>query len=143
MNVAAGYIDAKYSSVSPAAASQGITVDNKIPKTPKYKVTLGPQYDIFLPNSATLTLAADVTRTASMYNDAPNTPELYRPSVTNLNADVHYTSSDGRYELTLGGTNLTDKRYIVVGSTNGAEGQVAGTYSRPREWYSTLRVKLF
>ncbi len=143
MNLAAGYIDAKYSSVSPAAASQGITVDNKIPKTPKYKVTLGPQYDIFLPNSATLTLAADVTRTASMYNDAPNTPELYRPAVTNLNADVHYLSSSGRYELTLGGTNLTDKRYIVVGSSNGAEGQVAGTYSRPREWYTTLRVKLF
>jgi iron complex outermembrane receptor protein len=142
VNLAAGYIDAKYSSVSPAAASQGITVDNKIPKTPKYKVTVGPQYDIYLPNSATLRLAADVTRTASMYNDAPNTPELYRPAVTNLNADIHYLSSDGKYELTVGGTNLTDKRYIVVGSTNGAEGQVAGTYSRPREWYTTLRVKL-
>jgi iron complex outermembrane receptor protein len=40
----------------------------------------------------------------------------------------------------VGGTNLGDKRYITVGSANGAEGEIVGTYSRPREWYTTLRV---
>ena len=75
-----------------------------------------------------------------MYNDAPNTPLLFRPAVDNVNAAIHYLSPETKYELTLGGTNLTDKRYIVVGSVNGAEGETVGTYSRPREWYLTLRV---
>jgi iron complex outermembrane receptor protein len=77
-----------------------------------------------------------------MYNDATNLPELYRPAVTNLNAAVHYFSADEKYQLTLGGTNLGDKRYITVGSANGAEGEIVGTYSRPREWYATIRVKM-
>jgi iron complex outermembrane receptor protein len=142
LNLAAGYIDAQYRKVSPAAASQGITEDNELPKTPKYKLTLGPQYDFTLPNAAAMRLSVDYTRTASMYNDAPNTPELYRPAVGNLNAAVHYFAPDKRYQVSLGGTNLGNKRYVVVGSTNGAEGQVAGTYSRPREWYGTVRVNL-
>jgi iron complex outermembrane receptor protein len=75
-----------------------------------------------------------------MYNDAPNTPLLHRPSVDNLNAAIHYFSPEQRYQVSLGGTNLTDERYIVVGSVNGAEGETVGTYSRPREWYLTLRV---
>jgi iron complex outermembrane receptor protein len=142
LNLTGGYIDAYYTNVSPSAASQGITVDNKLPKTAKFKYTIGPQYDFTLPNGGRMRVAADYTHTASMYNDAPNTPELYRPGVNNLNAAIHYFTMDDRYQVTLGATNLTDKRYVVVGSTNGAEGQVAGTYNRPREWYATLRVNL-
>jgi iron complex outermembrane receptor protein len=142
VNMAAGYIDAKYSDVSASAASQGITEDNEIPKTPKYKVSFGPQYDLSLPDAGSLRFGVDVTRTASMYNDATNLPQLYRPAVTNLNAAVHYFSADEKYQLTLGGTNLGDKRYITVGSANGAEGEIVGTYSRPREWYATIRVKM-
>jgi outer membrane receptor protein involved in Fe transport len=77
-----------------------------------------------------------------MYNDSLNTPDLMRPAVSNVNAAIHYLSPSDKYELTLGGTNLSDSRYIVVASTNGAEGEHLGTYSRPREWYLSLRAKL-
>jgi iron complex outermembrane receptor protein len=140
IQASAAYIDAKYSSVSPSAASQGITTDNKIPKTPETKFSIGPQYDLGLPNSGKLRFGVDYTHTSDMYNDAPNTELLHRPSVDNLNAAIHYFSPEERYQLTLGGTNLTDERYIVVGSVNGAEGETVGTFSRPREWYLTLRV---
>ena len=142
VNASAAYIDAKYTSVSAAAASQGITTSNKIPKTPKTKFSVGPQYDVALPNSSTLRFGVDYTRTASMFNDAPNTPLLFRPAVSNVNAAVHYLSPETKYEVTLGGTNLNNKRYLVVGSVNGAEGETVGTYNRPREWYLTLRVNL-
>jgi len=126
--------------ISPAAASQGITKNNKLPKTPETKFAIGPQYEAALPNSGKLRFGVDFSHTSDMYNDAPNTALLHRPSVSNVNAAVHYLSPEERYQLTLGGTNLTDKRYIVVGSVNGAEGETVGTYSRPREWYLTLRV---
>jgi iron complex outermembrane receptor protein len=86
-------------------------------------------------------LSVDYTSTASMYNDAPNTALLFRPSVDNMSASVKYMSPSERYELTLGGTNLTDKRYLTTGSVNGGQGETVGTYSRPREWYMTLRMK--
>jgi iron complex outermembrane receptor protein len=140
IQASAAYIDAKYTSVSPSAASQGITTDNKIPKTPETKFSIGPQYDLGLPNSGKLRFGVDYTHTSDMYNDAPNTALLHRPSVDNLNAAIHYFSPEERYQLTLGGTNLTDERYIVVGSVNGAEGETVGTFSRPREWYLTLRI---
>jgi iron complex outermembrane receptor protein len=136
----ASYIDAKYTTVRPSAASQGITTSNALPKTPKTKFSIGPQYEAGLPNSGKLRFGVDYTHTSEMFNDAPNTPLLRRPGVSNVNAAVHYLSPEERYQLTLGGTNLTDKRYIVVGSVNGAEGETVGTYSRPREWYLTLRV---
>jgi outer membrane receptor protein involved in Fe transport len=45
-----------------------------------------------------------------------------------------------KYEVTLGGTNLTDDRYLVVDSVNGAEGETVGTYNPPRQWYLNLRM---
>jgi iron complex outermembrane receptor protein len=44
------------------------------------------------------------------------------------------------YEFVVGGTNLTDDRYITVGSVNYAAGEIASTYNPPREWYATIRV---
>jgi iron complex outermembrane receptor protein len=40
-----------------------------------------------------------------------------------------------------GVTNLTDERYVVSGYTN-ALAIYSATYSRPREWYLTLRYQL-
>jgi Outer membrane receptor proteins, mostly Fe transport len=144
LNLAAAYIDAKYTELDPRAtlADPNINLNTKLPKTPKYKFSISPQYDFSLPNQGTLRLGLDYTRTAGMYNDAPNTPLLYRPATDNLNAAIHYFSPDDRYQVTLGGTNLTDDRYITVGSVNGGQGEIVGTYNRPREWYLQFRANL-
>jgi len=143
LNLAAAYIDAKYDSIDPAVtiANPALSTANKLPKTPKYKFTVSPQFDINLSNSGKVRLGVDYTRTASMFNDAPNTPLLERPASDNLSAAIHYISPSELYELTLGGTNLTDDRYLTVGSVNGAEGETVGTYNPPRQWYLALRMK--
>jgi iron complex outermembrane recepter protein len=141
VNVTAGYIDAKYDKIL-ADPSLGITTANKLPKTPKFKYTIGPQFDLGLAGSGKIRFGVDYTHTAELFNDAPNTPLLKRPAVSNVNAAIHYLSPSDKYELTVGGTNLSDERYIVVGSVNGAEGETVGTYSRPREWYLSLKAKL-
>jgi len=142
-NLSAAYIDAKYDNIDPAVtiANPGFTTANKLPKTPKYKYTVSPQYEFNLANSAKVRIGVDYTRTADMFNDAPNTALLHRPATDNLAAAIHYLSPEGRYELTAGGTNLTDDRYITVGSVNTGEGETVGTFSRPREWYISLRAK--
>jgi iron complex outermembrane recepter protein len=134
----AAYIDAEYSRL--VTAVQGITLDTDLPKTPEYKFTVSPTLDVNLPNTGKLRFAVDYTNTASMFNDAPNTPLLARPSTDNLGAAIHYYSPGEKYSVTLGGTNLTDDRYLTVGSVNGAEGETVGTYNPPRQWYLNLRM---
>jgi iron complex outermembrane receptor protein len=161
LNLSAGWLDAYYTYLNPClvynATPAGclpangpqitpgggqFTLDNsKLPKTPKYKVTISPTYDASLPNNSTVRFQLDYTLTASMFNDAPNTPLLERPQSHNLDASIHYIPENSHYEFIVGGTNLTDDRYIIVGSTNYAAGEVVGTYNPPRQWYGTLRVK--
>jgi len=43
--------------------------------------------------------------------------------------------------FTVGGTNLTDKRYITTGQPQIAGGVVFGTYDAPAQWYATLGMK--
>ena len=134
----AAYIDAEYTRL--LTSVQGITLDTDLPKTPKNKYTISPQWDVNLDNTGKLRFAVDYTKTASMFNDAPNTPLLERPSTENLGAAIHYFSPGEKYSVTLGGTNLTDDRYLVVGSVNGAEGETVGTYNPPRQWYLNFRA---
>ena len=76
-----------------------------------------------------------------MFNDVQNTPLLARPAVDSLNASSSLTSPSGRVILTVGGTNITDKRCITTGQPQIAGGVVFGTYNPPREWYATLAFK--
>jgi iron complex outermembrane recepter protein len=124
--------------VIPAGVTQ---LDAKLPKTPKYKLALWPSYDYTLTNSATLRFLADYTYTAEMFNDALNTPELRRPPTHMFDASIHYISADNLYDVAVGGTNLTDERYIITGSPNYGAGEVGGSYNEPREWYLQLTMK--
>ncbi|HEU4625829.1 MAG TPA: TonB-dependent receptor [Steroidobacteraceae bacterium] len=136
--LAAGYIDAKYTKIAPEAQ---IPITNKLPKTPRYKYTIGPNYDISLPNGAGMRFSVDYTRTADLFNDSLNTPELHRPATNALGASIHYRGQDERYEIVLGGTNLTNDRWLQSGSINLAAGEKVGTYNRPLEWYLTGRIR--
>ena len=137
---AAGYIDAEYDDINEGVA--GITTDSDLPKTPEYSVNFGPTFDFNVANGGAVRLALDYTYTAELFNDSLNTEDLRRPSVDNLNAVIRYQSPGGKYEVSVGGTNLTDERYLVTGSVNEAAGEHVGTYSRPPEWYATVRVNM-
>jgi iron complex outermembrane receptor protein len=77
-----------------------------------------------------------------MFNDVQNTPLLERPKVNMIDASTSYVSPDGKLTLTLGGTNLTDKRFITTGQPQIAGGVIFGTYNAPREWYATFGLKM-
>ena len=118
------------------------SLSSELPKTPKYKVALSPMWDLRVANEATVRFQADYIITAHMFNDGPNTTLLERPSTHMLNAGIHYIPASGKYEFVVGGTNLSNDRYLTVGSVNYAAGEVVGSYNPPREWYATVRMKL-
>jgi iron complex outermembrane receptor protein len=162
LNFAGSYIDAYYTYVNPisgipqyaladgtvvcpvgcAVSVPGVSpLDAKVPKTPKFKLSLSPEYDYMLPNEATVRLIGDFTYTAEMFNDALNTPQLRRPPSRMLNASIHYVSPTSLYDFAVGGTNLTNDRYVTAGSPNYGAGEVGGYFNPPRQWYASIRVK--
>jgi iron complex outermembrane receptor protein len=120
----------------------GNPLDARLPKTPKYKLTFYPEYTYLLPNESSLRFIVDFTYTAEMFNDSLNTPELRDPATRMLGASVHYITSDERYDLALGGTNITNDRFITTGSPNIGAGELGGTYNEPAEWYLQLTAHL-
>ena len=134
----AGYLDAKYTSVSASAQAAGLTVDKKLPKSPKWSLNAGASYAFHVTGDAAIVPRIDWSYTSKQENDSTNTPLLHRPAVSMLDASIAYRAGK-LWQLVLGGTNLTDKRYIVSGVENAGAGNIYGTYNPPREWYLSLR----
>ncbi|WP_340267768.1 TonB-dependent receptor [Sphingobium mellinum] len=143
INGSVGYIDAQYTSVSPATAAvggpsafqAGTLVGEALPKTPKWKINISPRYEAKLGNGGSLVVLADWTHSSSAWNDTQRTFLLKRVAADIVNASVSYHEPGGHWSLTAGGTNLTDKRFLTSGGSNLAAGAIFGTYNRPREWY--------
>ena len=145
----AGYMDAKYTYLEPGVngtdtcvqpLSPCITLGSKLPKTPKWKTSLSPQYVMDLGPSK-LRFQLDWTHTASMYNDSFDTSILRRPDTDIVGISATFMSPHDRYEVVVGGTNITNDRFLVTGNEDSASGLLYGSYNAPSEWYVTLRGK--
>jgi iron complex outermembrane recepter protein len=149
LNLAVGYTDAYYTDLDPAVAvtsgasalQAGAVVGSTLPKTPKWKVNFSPRYEIELGNGGSVTLLGDYTFISKQTNNVERTFALNRPSVGILNASIAYRDPGEKYTFTVGGTNLTNKRYISSGTAIPAFGAIIGSYSRPTEWYARLGFK--
>ena len=143
-----GYLDAYYTRLDPSVhpatpdPASDITLASKLPKTPMWKVNINPQYEAEIGDGMDLLLQAAYTHVSTVYNNSLNTPLLKRPTMDLLDASVQVSFANDRYSVQLGGTNLTNKRYITTGQTNFAAGIISGSYSPPAEWYLRLRAKL-
>jgi len=136
----AGYIDAYYYHLDPSVGTS-VTLQSKLPKTPMWKLNINPEWDHELGGGKALQLQMSYTHTSSLYNDSLNTPLLKRPDLDLIDLSAQMTFADGKYGITVGGTNVTDKRYITEGSLNYAAGFVDASYNAPAEWYATFRLK--
>ncbi|MFL6603652.1 MAG: TonB-dependent receptor [Steroidobacteraceae bacterium] len=133
-----GYMSAGYTEINPGARA---TTGPVLPKTPRWKVAFGPELHTSLANGATIRLGVNYTYTSEIFNDVQNTLGLRRPGVGIADASLGLGSPSGQYTLQIGGTNLTDKRYLTTGQPQLAGGALYGTYNAPREWYATLSAK--
>jgi iron complex outermembrane recepter protein len=142
-----GYLDAKYTSVlgpaqvAPNPFQAGVFPGGELPKTPKWKFNISPRYEAKFQNGGKLIFLADFTHSTSLWNDTERAYLLQRAATDILNGSITYKEPGEHWDITVGGTNLTDTRYLVTGQAQIAGGQFYGTYSRPREWYARLGVK--
>jgi iron complex outermembrane receptor protein len=144
-----GYMDAEYTHLEPGVngantcsqpLSPCITLSSQLPKTPKWKTSLSPQYILYVGQSK-LRFAVDYTHTSSMFNDSFDTSILRRPDTDMVNPSVTFVAPGDRYEVVVGGTNVTNQRYLITGNEDSSSGLLYGTYNAPAEWYVTLRGK--
>jgi len=149
INGSIGYLDAKYTrvdagaQVAPAAGEfgdYGVVPGATLPKTPKWKFNISPRFEVPLGNGGKIIALADYTHTSPLKNDTEGYFLLMRGATDIVNASLTYREPNGQWDLTVGGTNLTDERYLVTGQAQFAGGQAYGTYSRPAEWYARLSV---
>ncbi len=148
LNASVGYLDAHYTRLDPAVAltsgptafQAGALVGGVLPKSPKWKINISPRIELPV-GDGNVVLLGDWTHTSSQWNNVERTLVLFRPQNDNVSASMTYNARDDRYSVTLGGTNLTNDRQIVGGSSIPASGVIAGVYSRPREWYARVGFK--
>jgi iron complex outermembrane receptor protein len=140
VSLSVGYLDSQYDSIAPTAQLAGLTLEKELPKAPRWSASLSPSYTIQLPNQGRLVPRIDYSYTSEQENDTINTPLLHRPEVSLVDASIAYTTPDDKWQIVAGGTNLTDKRYIVSGQDNTGAGLVYGTYNAPRQWFVSLRL---
>lgn len=142
LNAGVGYLNGRYTKLG---AGSTISISNDLVNAPKWTVTLGGNYNINVGGSgAKFTLGANYNYRSAVSPDAENSPYLRSPGVGVVNGSIGYHAPDDAWGLTFGVTNLTDRRFIVGGfdqSKPGQVGYVGGSYSPPRQWYLTLRVK--
>jgi iron complex outermembrane receptor protein len=155
LNSAFGYTNAKYTSLNNVLDNGAPLTLNScplrtsdpndacdLPKTPKYKFYFGPQYTHSLSGGSSVTVSADYTYTAKLFNDLGNEELLKRDATNVVNASITYAAADDKWALTFGGTNLTDERYVVSGQNQGGVAVIDAVYSRPREWFGTFRISM-
>jgi iron complex outermembrane receptor protein len=145
IQAAVGYMDAHYTQTLPGtgiSATEALPLNTPLPKTPKWKMSVGPQFVYKLSDDRQLRFVGNYTFTSSMSNDILDTPLLARPNTRILDLSATYVTSGDKYEIVVGGTNVTDTRYVITGQDQAAGGQVQATFNAPREWYLQLRAKL-
>ncbi len=149
LNASVGYLDARFTSLSTTVSRpdvagpipglrEGALVGGQLPKTAKWSINFSPRYELELANGGAVILLADWTHKSPVWNDVARYLPLRRPAIDLVNASITYRETAGKWDLTLGGTNLTDKRYLVSGGANDAAGVYFGSYNRPREWYARI-----
>jgi len=149
INASAGWLHARYTSVLPGVVAvsgpnpfqAGAFDGAPLPKTADWKLNISPRYEFTVAGGGKLTAIADWTYTSSIWNNAQRTFLLKRPATHIVNASLSYEAPEGAWSVSIGGTNLTNERYLTTGNENVADGLFFGTYSRPREGYVRFGMK--
>ena len=134
LSAAAGYTNNRYTRVQTGAI---VTTANKIPYAPDWTVNLSARYRADL-GGVTLTPSVNYAYRAETYTTPANTPVSRLPSFDLVSARIALAPKGGFWDLSVYGTNLADKRYLIsIGDSSGV-GLVYNVFGRPREFGATL-----
>lgn len=135
-----GYVDAGYDGFEFDEALVGVSVTDKIVKTPKWSSALGMSYRIPVSDSSYITPRVDWTYSGSYFNNAINSPQIFQDSYHLINLGIAYDNEDNGWGLSLAGKNLTDEKYISAGFSDVVNlGTHEAVFDRGSEWILTVK----
>jgi iron complex outermembrane receptor protein len=136
---AVGYTDAGYRELDPDVP---FTVDRKLIETPKWTANFGLQYAFPLANLGQLTLRGDYYYRSKVYHEVYNMEETVQPGFSLINARAMLLTAQDKLEISVFGTNLTNKTYtLFAANALGSLGIASVQYARPREWGVEARYR--
>ena len=109
-------------------------------RTPEWSWTLAGEYTRSIGDLGELTARLDWVRKSRIYHDALNSPHVVQSGYGILNARLSLEFDDDKWVLSVFGTNLQDKHYILAG-TDFLEslGFAEVAYARPKELGASLQ----
>lgn len=135
-----GYTDAEYRSISPLAAP--VTLSSDLPQAPRWTATANVVIDAVKADWGSVSVLGDWSFKSGHFKEAINSAGTFQPAYSLFGASIAVSLMDEKLQLSVGGTNLSDKRYILTGYNNiGAQGHIQVTPARPREWFLRARIK--
>lgn len=141
VNVGVGHVDAKLDTLSASALSSGFKLGDRVPQIPNWSVNAGASYRLRT-TAGDFTLRGDVSHKGSQFLTAAD-PTSFQPNYTLFGARVSYEPLFvPGLELSLEGTNLTDKRYNYYKGTLAPTGEYVAIPAAPREIYATARFRI-
>ena len=144
------YLNFKYTSISTAAATSGIGLEDKGIYVSPWQWNIGAQYRIDLGNIGSLTPRIDANHEDAFNRDPNNidattgAEQLFGRVAgrTLVNARLTYENADDNWELALQVRNLTDKLYYTdVFDNRGSTNSIQGSPGMPRTYSVTLKYK--
>jgi len=144
------YLYFKYTSISAAAATSGIGVEDRGQYISPWQWSLGAQYDFVFASGAKLTPRIDVDHQDSFNRNANNVDAVTGgkdifgevKGRTLVNARLTFRMPKDDWELALEGRNLTNKLYYTdIFDNRGSTNSVQGSPGEPRTWAVTVKRK--
>ena len=118
----------------------GIRYGMQAPFSPKWKYSLGVQYEIPV-GFGSLTPRFDVSYQSSFYGNVINNVFNQVPGYTLMNARLTYRPKDSMWEGSFEVTNLANKLYYYATFPNNSNATVTGEPAPPRQWAVTVKRK--
>jgi iron complex outermembrane receptor protein len=149
-NVNLGLLDTKYTDIYLSNTAAYVAGETEFSQAPDHTYNVGIQHNADLANGGSLITRLDYSYVSQYWRSPDPTLRLaYNPSIPpgfsdesgdfgTLNFRLAYEPSDGKYEVALFGTNLTDDYQLNSGFFHGIWGYDFATVARPREVGATL-----
>jgi iron complex outermembrane receptor protein len=142
------YLHFEYTSISEAAATSGIGLEDKGQYISPWQWSVGAQYEFGFASGATLTPRIDVNhqdtfnRNANNVDAATGGKDIFGrvEGRTLVNARLTFRTPGDDWELALEGRNLTDKLYYTdIFDNRGSTNSIQGSVGEPRTWAVTVK----
>lgn len=136
IDASASYLDFNYTQINP---DTGVVPGDISPYTPKWKWSLGAQYEIPVSDMGSITPRVDVSYQSTTWSLAANSPLNVLPTYTLLNARLTWRSPDRSWQVALEATNLTNKYYLLSKQVPSGSGYINGQPGMPRRYAVSVR----